>query len=159
MNGASNTSDFSNNLVDLIINQDEIAQGWIKHLISIEAALAVGLGFVLKIGGEHPGILEARFLPWALSLIPMFGIAAAAILCIIIVRERKSQAAYIVKFNALIGGTPQPAGDSFSIFPKNSEIKSMRFGYISRRIMLFVVLVGIFWAIVFVGLLIAIQNV
>ncbi len=150
MSNGENSTDWAAHLVDLIINQDQVAQGWVKFLISIEAALAVGLGFVLKIGAEKPGLLEQRFAPWAMSLIPFFGVVAAIVLCMIIVRERKCQAAYVQKFRQLQGiETPGKLGE---LFPTNQDINAQGLGFISSRIMAFTTLIALGWVIAFIAL-------
>ena|SRR6266571_4293134 len=150
MSNDENATDWAAHLVELIINQDEIAQGWIKFLITIEAGLAVGLGFVLKIGGEKPGLLEQRFAPWAMGLIPFFGIAAALILCSIILRERKCQAAYVKKFRQLQG--VEPPGTLTELFPTNQDINDQGIGFISSRVIALTVAIAIGWVIVFIAL-------
>jgi hypothetical protein len=150
MSNGEEATDWAVHLVDLIINQDQVAQGWVKFLISIEAALAVGLGFVLKIGGEKPGFLEQRFAPWAMGLIPFFGVVAAIILCMIIVRERKCQAAYVQKFRQFQG--VEPPGRLAELFPTNEDINTQGLGFISSRIMAFTTLIALGWVIVFIAL-------
>lgn len=150
VSNGENATDWAAHLVGLIINQDEVAQGWIKFLVTIEAALVVGLGLVLKIGGEKPGLLEQWFAPWAMGLIPFFGIVVAFILCSIILRERKSQAAYVKKFRQLQGvETPGTLGE---LFPTDQDIKDQRIGFISSRVIALTAVVAIGWVIVFIAL-------
>jgi hypothetical protein len=123
----SNSPDFSRFLVDLIINQDHVAQNWIKFFVTIEAGLAVAFAFAF---GQ---LLPAWFQRLAILLIPIMAIALAISLTLIVVRERQWQNLYIKKFNDL-------PGHSGLVFPVEadelgSEVGKPSYGTISWTVM------------------------
>jgi len=92
--------DLARYLVDLNMNQDQVAQKWLEFLITIEAGLAVASAFLLRPGEGN----TARSLPpGALVLVAAFGIIVAIALTWIVVRERKWQGLYAGLFNEIPG--------------------------------------------------------
>jgi len=101
-------------LVDLIINQDHVAQQWLQVFLTIQAGLAVGLGFILRLSGEGqpPPVGLIRL---SAALVPFLGILSAIGITMIVVRERKWQAWYVACFNDLPGKLPR-------MFPKEKAV-------------------------------------
>jgi hypothetical protein len=87
-------------LIDLNMNQDQVAHKWLEFLITIEAGLAVAFAFLLR-PGEGGG--TKSLLHSALYLIGAIGVFVAVALTWIVVRERKWQSWYVARFNALSG--------------------------------------------------------
>ena len=97
--------DIAKLLVDLVKNQDQVAQKWLEFLIAIEAGLAVALGFSIRpiplASGVNPTELQQLFSNIQLSVLPLFGILFAAALTRIVVRERQWQSFYVARVTAL----------------------------------------------------------
>jgi len=133
----------SSHLVSLITNQDHVTQGWIKFLITIEAGLAVALAFILKPGND------STFPDWFTRsvsiIIPALGILAAFILTDIIIRERKWQTWYVQKYKALPNDFPE-------VFPgekgQDVSVDKQPWGYISKRIFWFTVIIILGWLVI-----------
>ncbi|MGB8953231.1 MAG: hypothetical protein WCC06_11280 [Candidatus Aminicenantales bacterium] len=134
-------TDCGAHLITLIINQDHVSYAWLKFLITVEASLAVGLGFIIKLGG----VQKQWFYPWVVILFPTLGILSAIFLSMIVVRERKWQAWYVQQFNKLPGQLPQ-------IFPKDKSIdgpvRKQKLGSISIVVIAFAILVAMAWIVV-----------
>jgi hypothetical protein len=133
----------SDHLIQLIINQDQCFQSWMKFMITIEVALAGAYGVVFKAG--PPNALPA----WAggaklLALIlPPLGLSVILGLTAIMVREHKWQHLYVKKYSEL----PNYKGKVFPI--KQSEVSSVPIGDNSRQIIGLAILVGLFWVFAF----------
>src|SRR5712664_2745878 len=130
MSNSEISTDSGAHLIALVINQDQVIQGWVKFLITIESALAVGLGFILKIGMERAEFKQ--FTPWAIVLIPAFGILASIVLCIIIVRERKWTAWYVQQFNEPSGQRQVFPGKKGE--PNKNEVANLELSFVSWAI-------------------------
>ena len=137
-------------LVDLIKNQDHVAHKWLEFLITIEAGLAVALGFLLRpVDGMNPQqqVVQQQVLPHAaLYLIPAIGIVVALALTWIVVRERKWQNWYVARFNALSCFEDR-------VFPKgkgdpNQPVDSQPVGRISQIVIVLTVLISLAWVAV-----------
>ena|SRR5271157_1752290 len=93
----ANKSDLGKYLIDLIANQDHVGLKWLQFLITIEAGLVVAFGFLVK-----PSDTARQLLPrFMVYVIPVVGFAVALALTWIVIRERKWQAWYVGRFNAL----------------------------------------------------------
>lgn len=94
-------------LMDKIIHEDDLTQRWIGFLITVEAGLAVALGFLLRPGqGTGTPTVQVLFpLLWRglPILIPLIGIWVARALCRLAVENQQWQGFYVAKFNALPG--------------------------------------------------------
>lgn len=142
-----NITDYGTHLINLITNQDIAYQNWFKFLITIESGLAMGLGFLLKMGGQEKNAVMQLGLPVVKYLIPVLGIIVAVFLCIIIVRERRWQAWYVQQYRNLPGDIPV-------VFPGligwKTSIEKLRYGFISKAIMWFVGLIILAWLVIIV---------
>jgi hypothetical protein len=137
-------------LIDLIINQDHVAQNWIKFLLGIESALAVAHWILAKSAAEACAFHGFGLV--ALSILtPFFGIAAAVTITKIVVHERKWQAWYVNRFVEL-SQSPD------SVFPsKPGLVRGQPEGYISSVLRnLSAVVVGGWSLAAFVGITAAI---
>lgn len=87
-------------LVTLITKQDDVVQGWVQHLVTIQAGLVVALGFFLRHvdGKDSPNQAIPRFYLWGICL---FGVVSALALTLVILRERRWQKWYVHQFNEL----------------------------------------------------------
>jgi hypothetical protein len=137
-----NTTEVSKMLVDLVMNQDHVAQNWIKFLITIEAGLAIAFAFAFG------RVLPNWFQTLAILVIPVMGSALAISLTFIVVRERQWQNHYINKFNAV-------AGLSGVVFPTKaddlgSEVGKTGFGAISWSVIFLVAVITLAWSTAFV---------
>lgn len=132
-------------LVSLVINQDNVTQGWVKFIITIETALIVVFYYliVFSMKSDVPNIR------WLLNLsllaLPLIGIVTAVALTLIIVRERKWQAWYSKRAGEL------PAV-IFPIMPEPDKakqiIREMSVGYISRIVVGLTSVIVLFWIII-----------
>ncbi|GEM_PF-5405254 len=148
----------ADHLVKLITNQDTVCQGWVNHLITIQAALVVALGFLIR-------PIEATgevFLPSMFKyLICGLGILSDLTLCAIICRERWWQGQYVQRYQDLDqerkvflpkdgrdsreGEEPGWIGRPINVFWKSP-------GWIGRVIIGFAVFIAIGWILAWVRL-------
>lgn len=128
-------------LVDLVMNQDQVSQRWVQFLITIEAGLAVALGFLW--GKEKPNLPGV-----VLYLIPPIGIFVAGALTWIVVRERKWQAWYVARFNML------PWGDKVFPYDKGNKgpVRSQPMGRIGQIVFGLGILIAVAWIAVLWGM-------
>jgi hypothetical protein len=93
-------------LVDLIINEDQVAQKWVEFLITIQAGLAVALAFLVRSSETLPGgqLVQSSKVPHAaIYLIAGVGFLVSIGITWMVVRERKWTAWYVHRFNQLPG--------------------------------------------------------
>jgi hypothetical protein len=132
-----NTTELSKMLVDLVMNQDHVAQNWIKFLITIEAGLAIAFAFAFG------RVLPNWFQTLAILVIPVMGGALAISLAFIVVRERQWQNHYINRFNIL-------PGLSGVVFPTRadelgSDVGKTGLGAISWSVIFLVAVITLAW--------------
>lgn len=131
-------------LVSLVINQDNVTQGWVKFIITIETALIVAFYYLVDLFSKrsvyHLGWIEYALL----SILPLLGLVTAIALTSIIVRERKWQAWYARRASKL------PTVVFKKIRDKDAKriLRSIPKGYISCWIIGLAWAIGIFWVIV-----------
>jgi hypothetical protein len=128
-------------LVQLIVQQGTIFSSWVKFAITVQGGLAAGLGAVLL-----SALAKYRLLG---LIIAFFGVATAALFAKILVRHTQ-WAAWYVRRGRELAGTPE-------IFPREGQIpeqvKWKDLGPVIRPILIFLLIVAIAWAVVFVWLL------
>ena len=138
-------------LVALTINQDHVVQGWQKFLITIETALAVAFSSLVVFFNR--GGIPSWFLKIFFALLPILGIAAAIVLTVIILIERKWQKWYVQQTQALPPYIPR-------IFPEMPEdwtpaksVRELPMDRISKLVLCLTIGIVIFWGVVFVSAL------
>ncbi len=123
-------------LVALIINQDHVAQGWLKFLITLQAALVAAISYLFAFAKQQSFIMITEM------LIPIIGIATCIPLTLIVLRERKWQCWYVKRVNALPANIPP-------IFPKKygceGGVDRQHLDYISKIMLWFSSAIIIFW--------------
>jgi len=130
-------------LVDLVINQDHIAQNFLKFMLTVESALVVAFAFFLRLGpGQISGQELSHLRSLAIWLIPVMGIIVAITLTVIIIYERKFQSLYVDKFNRLPGHCDH-------VFPKDHPYKSpankMHLGRVDIAVIVLGILTVLAW--------------
>jgi hypothetical protein len=92
-------------LVDLVKNQDLVAQKWLEFLVLTQSGLAVALGFLARPQATTSGSVDNAYSRLAadtpLLLIPILGIVFAIALAFIVIRERQWQSYYVRRATAL----------------------------------------------------------
>lgn len=134
-------------LVALIINQDHVAQGFLKFLMSLQGGLAIALSYFLTLPlrtqPNVPGAESRIFL--AVILIASFGIVSTVALTAMVIHERKWQGWYIQCANDLGAEIPQ-------IFPSENlgsrSIHSQRVDPIGRTICLMSAALAFLWILI-----------
>src|SRR5882672_11957222 len=127
--------------VTLVINQDHVAQGWLKFLITLQAGLVAGISYLFSIATGRP--------PWFVNLsavgIPLIGILTTIALTLVTLQERKWQCWYAHQANSLPGATTL-------IFPVDygctGDIAEQHLDYISRVVILLAITLIMFWTII-----------
>jgi hypothetical protein len=148
----SSDTDFGAHLIALITNQDQVSQGWLKFLITLESGLAVGFGFILKLKPAEIPSPKSFLFALAEFMIPLFGIAVSVAGSLIVVRERKWQVWYLKQFKAVYQHTANPARPQ--VFPEAKDlIGRQEMGYVSKVVVGSAVAVGLAWFAVLVLLL------
>jgi hypothetical protein len=100
---ATTETDCGSHLVSLVTNQDQVVHNWVQLLVTIQAGLAVAVGFILK-PTENALATTAAVIPWfAVVAIPILGIFSALALAAIIVHEQKWQVWFAQQFGKLPG--------------------------------------------------------
>ena len=133
-------------LVALIINQDHVAQGFLKFLISLQGGLAIALSyfFTLPLRAPEAAGAQPRIL-LAIVLIAFFGAASTIALTAMVIHERKWQAWYIQCANKLGNEVPK-------LFPAENlgsrDIHSQKIDPIGRVICLMSGAMVIFWIVI-----------
>lgn len=94
-------------LVDLVINQDHVAQGWLKFEMTLQAGLIVSLSYLLSLS-------SAENLRNFGCLIPAIGVISTIFLTVVCIHERKWQAFYMHRYHEVIGNP------TLGCFPKDS---------------------------------------
>jgi hypothetical protein len=97
-------------LVALVMNQDHVAQGFLKFLVSLQGGLAVAFSYFLTLPsrvqpGAAAGVQSRIFL--AVLLIAGFGVISTIALTAIVIHERKWQGWYIQCAHELGAGIPR----------------------------------------------------
>ena len=125
-------------LVALVINQDHVAQGWLKFLITLQAALFAATSYIFAYSRQD----QQWFKQIAGLLIPIIGITTCIPLTLITLRERKWQCWYVQKANALPSKIPQ-------IFPpdygRGGNVGEQHLDYISKVVICFSGTIVVFW--------------
>ncbi|HEY5046587.1 MAG TPA: hypothetical protein VII49_01030 [Rhizomicrobium sp.] len=88
-------------LIDLIINQDHVAQNWIKFLLTIQSALSIAYWFLAKTAAGACQPLSGYELIALGLLIPFLACTACLTITKITVHERRWQAWYVERFKEL----------------------------------------------------------
>ena len=79
-------------LMGHIRKQDELVHLWTKHYLSIQVALAIALGFLVRVGPTEDLVVNVGNL-----FIPLLGITTAIRLTNVIIREHMWQGRYIAQ--------------------------------------------------------------
>ena len=136
----ADTSDHAKHLIQLVVNQDQVTQNWIRFLITVEAGLAVGLGFILQLSDDEQPL--QWFAPVVSILIPLLGCAVGVIVCLIVRRERRWASWFVQRFNAL----PGYAG---KVFPTTqAEVRKQQAGFMSTAVFFLAALIVLAWLLV-----------
>lgn len=83
-------------LMENIRKQDELVLSWTKYYLSIQAALAVALSFLIKLRSEDGILVNTGSL-----FIPFLGVVTSICLTNIILREKKWQGRYVMQIRRL----------------------------------------------------------
>lgn len=83
-------------LMELVRKQDDLIHVWTKHYLAVQAGLAVGLSFLIKLGPAE-GILVNT----GNVFIPFLGAATSICFTNIILREQQWQGRYIAQIRKL----------------------------------------------------------
>jgi uncharacterized membrane protein YhdT len=120
--------DHGSHLIQLIVNQDETAQAWLRFFFTIESALAAAFLFVITSGERIPSA-PRWFAPAMCLLIPLFGIGITRALMRIVLRQNQWQIWFIRRFNAL-------PGHADKVFPasigRDGPVEVQPDGHVSR---------------------------
>jgi hypothetical protein len=120
-------SDHGAHLIDLIINQDDAAQSWLRFFFTIESALAAAFLLVINNGGHAIGA-PRWFVPAVSLLIPLLGVMFTRALMRIVLRQNQWQIWFIRRYSAL------PGADK--VFPsdigREGAVELQPDGYVSR---------------------------
>ena len=130
-NATMKTSEFDPESVRLVFGQlmehiryqDQLIQNWTKYYLSVQAGLAVALGFLLNLNLSEATLVNAGFI-----FIPFLGIATAYTLTNIINREQMWQGRYIFQVRQLPG-----LPDSYLQTWVPSEPDSQKRGYVAQQ--------------------------
>lgn len=128
----------ADHLIQLIINQDQCFQSWMKFMIMIEIALAGAYAVILNVDTTASPLWvgAATMLRF---VIPVIGIVVIVSLTAIMVREHKWQHFYVRQYNLL----PNSEG---KVFPsKPDQVSKVPVGDNSRPIIALAIVVGSLW--------------
>lgn len=76
-------------LVKLLINQDRVAESWIKLLVAVQAGLIVILGFAIRPASSGESSPDPLFRSAVSVIVPLFGVVFAVFVGRIVAWERK----------------------------------------------------------------------
>ena len=143
-------------LVNLVINQDHVAQNWIKFLVTVQAGLAFVFAFFIKAPEVSPG-LSVGVARMIMVCVPLMGLLSSISLTLIVVQERKWQAWYISKFNEI-------PGNNGVVFPANygkgtTTVFRQPLDAISWNITVLGSLMTLIWVVLLIGQMQANLNV
>lgn len=100
MNGTTENPDLIKaafeQLMQNVRSQDELVHSWTKFYLSIQAALAIALSFLMNPNPSHIALANIGSI-----VIPLFGIATSICITIIIWREQRWQGRYIMQIRRL----------------------------------------------------------
>jgi hypothetical protein len=120
--------DHSTHLIQMIIDQDETAQGWLRFFFTIESALAAAFLFLITSADRFPAA-PRWFTPAMCLVIPLLGIVLTRALMRIVLRQNQWQIFFIRRYNAI-------PGNAEKVFPsgigQEGGVEGQPDGYVSR---------------------------
>lgn len=131
-------------LVNLIINQDHVAQNFLKFMLSAEIALVVAFSFFIRPVMQPDGtVVSMSLASTAMWLIPAMGVIVAILLTLIVLYEKRWQFWYVLKFNEL----PQRCERIFPLNPVKSPASKMLLDIVDKAIRVLGLVIIIGWLI------------
>jgi hypothetical protein len=83
-------------LMEHVRRQEELVHSWTKYYLSIQAALAIAISYLISLGP-----MQGTFVNIGLIFIPFLGITTSICITSIIHREQKWQGRYIMQIGSL----------------------------------------------------------
>jgi hypothetical protein len=136
----SEASDEVKHLVDLIINQDHVAQGWLKFQVTVQTGLMLALSYMLKDGN-----ILTRY-PFFIFIISSFGIIITIFLTSICIHERKWQSFYVSRYNQF------KKTEQIFLFPQSNErgINDQKIGRLGWKIIYLNMFICLSWIVIII---------
>jgi len=137
-------------LVSLIINQDHVANGWLKFLLTIESALVISFAYLVNFLADKDIGFHILLYCLIIAILPAFGIISIRLLNKIIIRELNWQKFWVDGIRALDSDFPR-IYSSFREDEKRTEsVGESPQGYISKVVNKFSISIIFFWFVIYI---------
>ena len=130
-------------LMQHVRKQDDLIHSWTKYYLSIQAALAIALSFLIKLENTEKTLVNMGSL-----LIPFLGIVTSIYLTNIILREQLWQGRYVWQIMAL-PKIPKTYLESWL----RAEPNPNEHGYVGKQFLKLRIALIVGWAVVFLLLI------